>query len=134
MTEPTKAAMERVFAWKQKQLLYPMTHTLPVCALSPSNSTARTLIMPLVKDEPALWASIPDRLKPNVDAAAKAMCRLRDEGDEHERGTPCNCDPSRGGDCLAFGLWGHQAIAAVTAIDDLQMMRLHSGLFGTSES
>lgn len=83
--------------------------------------------MPMVDDEPILWDLIPDRLKPNVEAAAIAMCQHRDPDD---RADICNCHPERGGECLAFGLYGDLAFAAAKAIDDLQMARLRQGLFG----
>lgn len=79
----------------------------------------------MVDDEPALWASIPDRIKPNVDVAAKAMCQHRDPDDLSDI---CNCHPSRGGQCLAFGLYGDLAFVAAKAIDDFQIDRLIKGL------
>lgn len=77
----------------------------------------------MVADEPALWATVPDRLKPNVEAAAKAICRSAAGYDNDT----CGCDDTT---CIAFGLYGTEAIAAAMAIDNLQMERLHAGLFG----
>lgn len=80
----------------------------------------------MVDDEPALWATIPDRLKPNVEVAAEAMCRHRSEGDEFE--DDCTCHLKGGGSCIAFGLYGDLALDAVKAIDELQLRRIASGL------
>lgn len=80
----------------------------------------------MVNDEPALWASIPDRLKPNVEAAAKAICRMATNEYSHAM---C-CIDANDGTCVAFGLYGNEAFAAAKAIDDLQMERLHAGIFG----
>ncbi len=78
----------------------------------------------MVVDEPAMWSLIPDRLKPRVDAAAKALCRSRDTDDDdwHEgegRDDCRGCDTPEGGSCVAFGLWGQMAIDVVEALDKL---------------
>ena len=66
----------------------------------------------MVDDEPALWASIPLAQRNRVLIAAKAMCNHPDSADDE----PCTCDTD-GGSCIAFGLYGGMAFAAVKALD-----------------
>ncbi len=78
----------------------------------------------MVVDEPAMWNLIPERLKPRVEAAAKAMCRSRDTDDDDwhdgEGRDHCGaCDTPAGGSCVAFGLYGQMAIDVVEALDKL---------------
>lgn len=65
----------------------------------------------MVKDEPKFWRSIPADRRDGVLRAAKAMCNQAgvDESDE-----PCTCDTD-GGSCVAFGLYGSLAWAAIRA-------------------
>lgn len=67
----------------------------------------------MVKDEPALWQSIPEDRRHGVLRAAKAMCNQSgiDESDG-----PCTCDTD-GGSCVAFGLYGSLAWAAMQSGD-----------------
>lgn len=66
----------------------------------------------MIKDEPGFWQSIPEDRREGVQLAAKAMCNQSgiDEGND-----PCTCDTD-GGSCVAFGLYGSLAWAAIQTI------------------
>lgn len=71
----------------------------------------------MVKDEPALWQSLPENQRDGVLRMAKAMCNQsgRDEGDGL-----CTCETD-GGSCVAFGLYGSLAWAAMQSILELRV-------------
>jgi hypothetical protein len=71
--------------------------------------------MTMVLDEPALWATVPERLREKVDVAAVAICKASGE---------CGDCPGGGRSCVAFGLYGVEAIAAVDALDRLFLGRI----------
>ncbi len=64
----------------------------------------------MVIDEPTLWASIPEDRREAVERMAKAMCRQSSKEDGEEHG-PCGTPES--GSCVAFGLYGGMAWAAM---------------------
>jgi len=72
----------------------------------------------MIADEPAFWSSIPEYQRDRVKLAAKAICKSMAEEDEE----PCNC--TKPSNCVAVGLFGQYALAAVQALDDEMFRKL----------
>lgn len=67
----------------------------------------------MVRDEPSLWKSIPEDRREDVARMARAMCKQACVEDGEE---PCGCTKdgaTDGGSCVAFGLYGGMAWAAM---------------------
>jgi hypothetical protein len=66
----------------------------------------------MIADEPAFAAELGPFLTERVELIARAMCRHRDPCEREE---PCGCEGPGAGSCIAFGLYGGQALAAYRA-------------------
>jgi hypothetical protein len=70
----------------------------------------------MIDDEPAFAAKLSPHKLHRVTIAAKGICQSR-LGDDDELYSCEECDTVKGGSCVAFGIWGDIALAAVEALD-----------------